>query len=108
MKSITIELKGSITIGLGDIKLREGIKDVIEQGYQVILLDFKEVNYLDSSGLGELVAASEYVKENHGKMGIFNVPNKVEKLLYVSLLFDKLNCFDTREAAMQQMLTPQV
>ena len=103
MKSITIELKGSITIGQGDIKLKKGIRDVFEQGYQLVILDFYGVNYLDSSGLGELVAASQYLKERDGILAIVRVPKKIKKLLYVSLLIEKLNCFNTRDEAVEKL-----
>jgi len=108
MKSITIELKGSITIGQGDIKLREGIHDVVGQGYELIILDFSEVNYLDSSGLGELIAANEFVKEHGKDLAIVNVQKRVQKLLYISLLIEKLSCFETREEAMEYFLALHV
>lgn len=104
MKCITIEMKGSITIGQGDVQLRNGIRDVIERGYDLILLDFSNVNYMDSSGLGELVAAHERVEKAGAHMGIFNINPKINKLLYVSLLLDKLNCFEDREAATNHWL----
>jgi len=97
-------MKGSITIGQGDVQLRNGIRDVIERGYDLILLDFSSVKYMDSSGLGELVAAHERVENAGAHMGIFNINPKINKLLYVSLLLDKLNCFEDRETATNHWL----
>ncbi len=52
-----LELSGRITLGEGSVQLRDAIRDLIGKGQKLILLDLGEVNYIDSSGLGELVSA---------------------------------------------------
>ena len=50
-----VELKGKITIGSGDVQLRETINKLVDSGKKNILVDMKEVTTIDSSGIGELV-----------------------------------------------------
>ena len=52
-----LDLSGRITLGEGSVQLREAIRDLISKGSKSILLNLGDVNYIDSSGLGELVSA---------------------------------------------------
>ena len=52
-----LDLSGRITLGEGSVQLREAIRDLIGKGQKNILLNLGDVNYIDSSGLGELVSA---------------------------------------------------
>ena len=52
-----LDLSGRITLGEGSVQLRDAIRDLISKGQKSILLNLGEVNYIDSSGLGELVSA---------------------------------------------------
>ena len=52
-----LDLSGRITLGEGSVQLREAIRDLISKGSKNILLNLGDVNYIDSSGLGELVSA---------------------------------------------------
>ena len=50
-----LDLQGRITVGEGNIVLREAICNLLEKGSKRIVLNFRRVGYIDSSGLGELV-----------------------------------------------------
>ncbi len=52
-----LDLSGRITLGEGSVQLRDAIRDLIGKGQKMILLNLGDVNYIDSSGLGELVSA---------------------------------------------------
>ena len=52
-----LDLSGRITLGEGSVQLRDAIRDLISKGQKNILLNLGDVNYIDSSGLGELVSA---------------------------------------------------
>jgi anti-sigma B factor antagonist len=52
-----LDLSGRITLGEGSVQLRDSIRDLISKGQKNILLNLGDVNYIDSSGLGELVSA---------------------------------------------------
>ena len=51
-----LDLEGRLSIGQGDIALREAIQALLRSGESMILLNLRGVKSMDSSGLGELVA----------------------------------------------------
>ena len=53
-----LDLSGRITLGEGSVQLRDAIRDLISKGDKHILLSLGDVNYIDSSGLGELVSVN--------------------------------------------------
>ena len=55
-KVSVVDLSGKITIGEGDVILRERVSELLEGGNQNILLNLEKVSYMDSAGIGELVA----------------------------------------------------
>ena len=54
---VILDLRGKITIGDGSNKLRDTVNRLLEVGDREIILNFAETSYLDSSGIGELIAA---------------------------------------------------
>jgi anti-anti-sigma factor len=62
-----LDLSGRITLGEGSVQLRDAIRDLLAQGQKNILLNLSEVNYIDSSGIGELVSAFTTVKNQGGR-----------------------------------------
>ena len=52
-----MDVSGRITLGEGSSALRDALHSAVEAGNRKILLNLGEVNYIDSSGIGELVAA---------------------------------------------------
>jgi len=54
---VVLDLSGRITLGEGSVQLRDAIRGLISKGDKNILLNLGDVNYIDSSGLGELVSA---------------------------------------------------
>ena len=51
-----LDLSGKITIGEGDSLLREQVHNLLEAGHSKIVLNLEAVSYMDSAGIGELVA----------------------------------------------------
>jgi anti-sigma B factor antagonist len=79
-----LRLKGRLTLGEGSRALRACIADIAEEGHAWLLLDLAEVSYVDSSGLGALVAGYNLLKVKGGAVGLFQVPKRVQSLLEMS------------------------
>jgi len=95
-----LRLKGRLTLGEGSRALRASISDIAVEGHKYVLLDLGEVSYIDSSGLGALVAGYNSVKLRGGTVGLFRVPKRVQDLLEMSGLAAIFRIFGTeREAA---------
>jgi anti-sigma B factor antagonist len=98
--SVTVlDLSGKITIGDGDLKLREAVNSVLAAGRKAIVLNLSGVSYMDSAGIGELVACFKRAAEKGAKIKLVNPSGKVQDLLILTRLQEIFEIFrDEREA----------
>lgn len=93
------DLKGKILIGDGIDELREAINNAIKEKDTKLLLNFKDVPYLDSTGLGEVVRSYTSVKKENGVVKIVNLTQKVRDLLSVTKLITVFETFEDEDKA---------
>ena len=94
-----LEPKGKITIGVGDVMLREAVLETLEEGEKNILLNLQGVSTMDSSGIGELVSAYTTVSNRGGKLKLLNLPPKVADILQITQLITVFEVFDDEDEA---------
>ena len=94
-----LDLSGRITLGEGSVQLRDAIRDLVAQGQKNILLNLSEVNYIDSSGIGELVSAFTSVKNQGGQLKLLNLTKKVHDLLQITKLYTVFDVKDDEATA---------
>ena len=82
-----LDLQGRITLGEGSGLLRDLIRGQLSGGHTKILINLAGVNYIDSSGLGELVSGYRAVKGQGGEMKLLNLNKKVSDLLQITRLY---------------------
>ena len=100
-----VDLYGRITIGEGDIVLRETVHDLLENGHQHILLNLKNVSYLDSAGIGELVACYNLVTEKNGALKLLNASRWIYNLLRLTKLDEVFETFRDEKESLASFLT---
>jgi len=94
-----LDLSGKITIGEGDVVLREKVQGLLEGGEKSILLNLERVSYMDSAGIGELVACYKRAKEKEGVVKLLNPSGKVFDLLQLTKLEEVFETYrDEKEA----------
>ena len=81
-----LDLSGRITLGEGSVQLRDTVRDLVAKGQKKIVLNLGEVNYMDSSGVGELVTAYTTVKNQGGELKLVNLTKKIEDLMTITKL----------------------
>ncbi len=96
-----LEPKGKVTIGEGDIALRDAVHEAINAGSNNILINLKEVSTMDSSGIGELVAAYTTVTNRGGTLKLYSLPPKIHDVLQITQLVTVFDLFDDEEEAME-------
>ncbi len=96
---VILDLKGKILIGDGIDELRAEINQLLQKKETKILLNFKEVPYLDSTGLGEVVRSYTSVKNAGGTIKIVYLTNKVRDLLSVTKLITVFETFEDEAKA---------
>ena len=94
-----VDLSGKITLGEGGVTLREEVRKLLAEGKKKIALNLAEVNYIDSSGLGELVSAYTAVKNAGGELKLLNLTSKVRDLLVITKLVTVFDVKDNEAAA---------
>ncbi len=94
-----LDLSGRITLGEGSVQLRDAIRDLISKGIKHILLNLGDVNYIDSSGLGELVSAFTTAKNQNADVKLLNLTKKVKDVLQVTKLYTVFDIYDDEASA---------
>jgi anti-anti-sigma factor len=94
-----VKLEGKITIGSGDVQLRDIVNELTRQGKSHILLDMSGVTQIDSSGIGELVGAYTTVTNRGGKLKLLHLPPKVSDLLHVTQLITVFEVHEEEDKA---------
>ena len=80
------DLEGDVTFGEGSSALRAGIREMIREGRTRIILNFADVRYVDSSGIGELISGLTAVKREGGELKLVNVTDRLRHLLEITKL----------------------
>jgi anti-sigma B factor antagonist len=96
-----VDCSGRITLGEGSITLRETITQLLGKGEKKILLNLGDVNYIDSSGIGELVSAFTTVRKQGGDLKLLNLTKKVHDLLLITKLYTVFDVKDDEAVAVK-------
>ncbi len=96
-----VDLSGRITLGEGSVVLRDTVRDLLGKGNKRILLNLGDVNYIDSSGIGELVSAFTTVRNQGGDLKLLNLTKKVHDLLQITKLYTVFDVKDDETAAVK-------
>jgi anti-sigma B factor antagonist len=96
-----VDLSGRISLGEGSALLRKTIRDLLDSGQTKILLNLGDVNYIDSSGIGELVSAFTAVRNRAGELKLLNLTKKVHDLLQLTKLFTVFEVYSEEGTAVR-------
>ncbi len=101
-----VDLVGKLTIGGGDVQLREEIKELLEDGVKKILINLKGVKMMDSSGLGELVRTRASANNADATIKLLHVEDKVQEVLEMTRLIGVFDNFDDEIDAVASFRAP--
>ncbi|MBI3682827.1 MAG: STAS domain-containing protein [Acidobacteria bacterium] len=96
-----IDAAGRITLGEGTSSLRETIRNAVGAGQRKVLLNLGEVNYIDSSGIGELVSAFTTVTNQGGQLKLLHLNKRIQDLLQITKLYTVFEVHDDEAAAVR-------
>jgi anti-sigma B factor antagonist len=94
-----VDLNGKVTLGENTGILRDELKSLLAQGKKNIVLNMKEVSYVDSAGLGELVGAYTTAANQGGSVKLLHLQGKMRDLLQITKLFTIFQDFEDEKAA---------
>jgi len=94
-----LDCKGKITLGEGTMAVRNTVRDIIADNGKKIILNLGDVNYIDSSGIGELVSTYTTVTNAGGQLKLLNLTKKIHELLQITKLLTVFQVFEDEKAA---------
>ncbi len=94
-----VDLNGKITLGENTGILRDELRSLLSQGVKNIVLNMKDVGYVDSAGLGELVGAYTTATNQGGSLKLLNLQGKMRDLMQITKLHTIFPAFEDEKAA---------
>lgn len=102
---VVLGLAGRITLGLESQEVEWQVEDLLKEHEKKIILDFSELKYLDSTGVGTLVMCSGKVKQAGGELSVVGAQGIVEQTLKMTHVDQIVTLYATVEAAAENLTT---
>ena len=96
-----LDCSGKITLGEGTMAIRNTVREVLKNGGKKIVLNLADVNYIDSSGIGELVSSYTTVTNQGGHLKLLKLTKKIQELLAITKLLTVFQVYDTEKSAIE-------
>ncbi len=94
-----VGLDGRVVLGDESNALREQVKKMLADGKKKIVLDMSNVSYIDSAGLGALVAAHHSARTQGASLKLSNLGKKFQEILQVTKLLTVFDVYPSESAA---------
>jgi len=94
-----VALDGRIVLGEESNALREQVKTLLAGGKKQIVLNMDHVTYIDSAGLGTLVAAHHSARSQGASLKLSNLGSRFQEILQVTKLLTVFDVYDSEAAA---------
>ena len=94
-----VALDGRIVLGEESVALREKLKSLIAEGKKKIVLNMDNIKYIDSSGLGALVAAHCSAKTQGASLRLCHLGSKFQEVMQITRLLTVFEVCDTEAVA---------
>ncbi|HYK88089.1 MAG TPA: STAS domain-containing protein [Acidobacteriota bacterium] len=96
-----LDCSGKITLGEGTMAIRNTVREVLKGGGKKIVLNLAEVNYIDSSGIGELVSTFTTVTNQGGQLKLLKLTKKIQELLAITKLLTVFQVYNDEQEAVK-------
>ena len=99
-------LRGKITLGDGGPTLRRVVRELLDSGRRKIIFNLSEVDYIDSYGIGEMVAAHTKVCAAHGELKLIYLTRRLRDILQITRLVTVFDVQPDEAAALRSFAKP--
>lgn len=96
-----VDFSGKITLGEGSSTLRRIVRELLDAGHRKILFNLGDVDYIDSYGIGEMVAAYTSVRSASGELKLIYLTRRVHDILQITRLFTVFDVQPDESAALR-------
>lgn len=98
---IVLDAKGKLTLGDGDVLLKDKIHSLVHQGHKQVVLNLGDVSYIDSAGIGEIVGSYTTLSRVGGSLKLLNLTKRIHDLLAITKLLTVFETFNTEDEAVR-------
>ncbi len=102
-----LDLKGRLRVGGNTVALHRSIRSLVHEGKTLILLNLAGVTYIDSCGLGELVASQVSVEKQGGEIKLVGLTEALHELLTATRLLTVFDTYENEADAIQNFTVPK-
>jgi anti-sigma B factor antagonist len=99
-----LALRGRLVLDDGDTLLRQRIDDLVGSGQTRIVADLTELDYVDSAGIGILIAKYLSVRRKGGDLKLLRLSSRTHHALEITHLLTVFEAFDTEEEAVRSFV----
>jgi anti-anti-sigma factor len=99
-----IEIKGALVGDEDTDNFRASVNDFLEQGIKSLVINMQKVNYMNSSGIGAIIAAHTSCSKNGGAILLAGISNNVHNLLAVTKLIDVFDVYNDVDEAIDTIV----
>ena len=103
-----MDLVGKIRLGEGSTEFRQALRLLTASGEKKILINLAEIHHIDSSGLGELIAAYTNLQKNEGELNFLQLTRRVNELMMITKLLTVFEVYDDEAEAVESFDSPSV
>jgi anti-sigma B factor antagonist len=97
---VILDLNGKLSAGLGDQILRDTLDELFAEGWKKLLLNLSDVSFMDSAGVGELVAGLKTARNLGARLKLLNASERVHSTLFIAKLLPIFELFKEEPAAL--------
>jgi anti-sigma B factor antagonist len=96
-----LDLTGRLVMDQGDAAFRDRVVDLLERDQKQIIINLQEVTYIDSAGVGMLVAKMLSVRRAGGDMKLLHLTTRSNRVMTITRLLTVFEAFDDEEEAIR-------
>ena len=95
---IILDLEGDLSIG-GNKEFRQCVTRIVNSDARKLIVNLAKVEYMDSSGLGELISCYTAMQQVSGHLRLLHLSHRLHQLLVITKLITVFETFDSESAA---------
>ncbi len=99
-EAVVLDISGEIDL-YNAPEIKDIVNKLIEQKKYSVVINLKEVTYIDSSGIGALISSLSNLKKYHGGLKIINVFASVKKVFELTKLTSFFEIYDSEDDAVK-------
>ena len=96
-----LDLTGEVRLGDSSVALRDSVRELADGGKNKVLLNLAGVKYIDSSGIGELIANYTTISRQGGQLKLLNLTDRIQNLLVITKLLTVFDAYDNEAEALK-------